>query len=119
MIKEIINDFEKLSSSELKKILKSLKLYKDLSTKLWNRGKNLFSSLSSWKSVYKVKYFEGLSEDEALKQALVAYKEIFGDSPKSENIILEKSNSLGWGIKIYKDDNMSDLSFNRIENILI
>jgi hypothetical protein len=119
MWEKIKHNFDGLDLSKLKEVLKSLKLYKDLSSKLWNRGKKLFTSIKSKKSLYKVEYFEGISEKEALREALLAYKRVFGETPNSEDIILQSKKSLDWGIKIYKDDNMSDLSFKKIENILI
>lgn len=112
-------DFEWINLSELKKILKSLMLYKDLYVKLWNRWKKLFSSISSWKSIYRIEYFDAINEKEALEEGLIAYKKVFWYSPNREDISLEKKKSLIWGIRIYKDDNMVDLSFKKVENILI
>lgn len=118
MTKEIKNDFESLKLSELRDLLKSLKLYKDLSWKLWNRWKRLFWSIISKKSLYRVEYFETISEKEALNEALFAYKKVFGENPETKDITLISKKSLDWWIKIYKDDSLVDLSFKRLENIL-
>lgn len=118
MTKERSKIFEGLNLSELKDLAKSLKLYKDLSSKLWNRWKKLFWSIVWNKSLYKVEYFESLSEKEALSEALVAFKKVFGEEPKKEDITLQSKKALDWGIKIYKDDNLVDFSFKKVENIL-
>jgi len=119
MWKKIKNNFDELNSSELKQILKNLKLYKDLSSKLWNRWKKLFFSIIEKKSLYKIEYFENMSEKEALDNAIIAYKKVFLETPNIKDINLISKKSLSWGIKIYKDDNMNDLSFKKVENILI
>ncbi len=119
MMKNIKNNFEWLSILELKKILKSLVLYKDLSLKMWSRGKTLFSRLHSKKDIYKIEYFDSISKNEALKQGLLAYEKIFDEKPNPNDIIMKQKSSLSWWIRIYKNDNMSDISFKKLENILI
>ena len=112
-------NFEGVSLKELKEILKSLRLYKDLSSKLWSRWKNIYKSITNNTSIYKIEYFEKSSKDDALEQWLVAYERIFGETPKSEEINLVAKKSLEWWIRIYKDDNLVDLSFNKLEKKLI
>ena len=113
-----MNNLEWKSLSDLKEVLKSLRLYKDLSEKLWNRGKELFKSIESNTSIYKIEYFSWSSKEDALKEWLIAYKKIFGVSPKIEEINLIKKESLEWWIRIYKDDNLSDLSFKKASEAL-
>lgn len=113
-----INISDGLSLSESKELLKSLKMYDDLSKKLWTRWKNLFKSISSWKSIYKIEYFENFSKSDALEEWLIAYTKVFWETPKKEDIIFEAKKSLAWGIRIYKDDKMVDLSFKKAEDAL-
>lgn len=113
-----VNISENLSLSESKELLKSLKLYDDLWKKLWIRWKNLFKSISSWKSIYKIEYFEHFSEWDALKEWLITYTKVFWETPKKEDIILEAKKSLDWGIRVYKDDKLVDLSFKKAEDAL-
>jgi len=103
---------------DLQKLLKNLKLYKDLSQKLGNRWKKLFDSIINNKSIYKVEYFDAMSEEKALDEALKAFKKIFGKEPKKEYIVLKKKSSLEGWIRIFKDDNLVDLSFKKVEKIL-
>jgi len=113
-----MNNLEWKSLSDLKEILKSLRLYKDLSEKLWNRGKNIFKSISNNTSIYKIEYFSWSSKEDALAEGLVAYKKVFGDSPQTEEINLVEKESLEWWIRIYKDDNLVDLSFRKASEAL-
>ena len=113
-----INISEDLSLSESKELLRSLKLYEDLWKKLWNRGEKLFKSISSWKSIYKIEYFENASKKDAIEEWLIAFKKVFWETPKVEEITLEARKALAWGIRIYKDDNLLDLSFKKAEDAL-
>ncbi len=113
-----MNDFKGKSLSELKEILISLKLYKNLSNKLWNRGKKIFTSISENTNIFKIEYFENCSKDDALNFWLIVYKKIFGVSPKKEEINLVSNLSLEWWIRVYKDDNLVDLSFKKVSESL-
>lgn len=104
--------------SEVKDLLKSLKLYKDLTNKLWNRWKRLFSSLENNTSIYKVEYFEWASKDDALSEALITYDKVFWEKPSKDDIILESKKTLEWGIRVFKDDNLVDLSFKKASETL-
>jgi hypothetical protein len=46
------------------------------------------------KSIYKVEYFESMSEEQALEEALEAFKKVFNETPKKEDIVLKKKSSL-------------------------
>ena len=113
-----MNNFEGKSLSELKEILKSLRLYKDLSVKLWNRWKKLFKNIIWNTNNFKIEYFSEMNEDDALEQWLTALKKIFWDDIKKQDIELIKKESLEWWIRIYKDDNLVDLSFKRASETL-
>jgi len=107
---------ENLNSSELKTVLKWLKLYRDLSRKLWNRWKSIFKNMLSWQKSYKVEYTSAISKDEAYKEAIPAFKKSFSVEPKKENIVFIKNNTIFWGIKIFEDDKMIDLSLAKAIN---
>jgi len=113
-----MNNFEGKSPEELKEILKSLRLYKDLSSKLWSRWKNIFKSILNNTSIYKIEYFEKSSKKDALAEGIVAYKKVFGETPKAEEINLVAKKSLEWWIRIYKDDSLVDLSFRKASEAL-
>jgi len=101
---------EKLNSSELKTVLKWLKLYSDLTKKLWNRWKSIFKNKLSWESSYKVEYTSALWVDSAWSKAEIAFKKAFSVEPKKENVsFIINDDIFGW-IKIFKNDDMVDLS---------
>jgi len=113
-----MNNLEWKSLSDLKEVLKSLRLYKNLSEKLWNRWRNIFKSIVTNTSIYKIEYFESASKEDALAQWLVAYNKVFGITPKATEVNLIAKKSLEWWIRIYKDDNLVDLSFRKASEAL-
>ena len=104
---------EKLNSSELKIILKWLKLYKDLTRKLWNRWKLIFDKKLSWKDFYKVEYTSNMDKNVVFEKAYTAFEKVFWDKVIKEDITFVKNNSIFWGIKIFKNDSMVDLSLSK------
>jgi len=113
--KEIATKLWKLNSKELKELLKSLKLYLDLTKKLWNRWKTIFNNILSWKKSYKVEY-SNLWKDTAWEEAINVFKKVFWVSPKEEEVsFLENKNILAW-IKVFQDDNMVDISLKKAIN---
>jgi len=111
-------DFKNLKKDELEDLLKNLKLYNELWKKLWNRWVELFKRNLSGKNLLEVEYFPSINESIAYDNAMQVYSNIFKISPKKEEIRFVSKASIGWGIKVYKDDEMVDLSFSKVENIL-
>jgi len=64
-----MNGIEKLGLTELKDLLTDLKLYKDMTKKLGERGRVLFHKNQNNTSSFVVEYFPSLSEDDAYKTA--------------------------------------------------
>ena len=118
MAKDISVNLDGKTLSELQKILKQLKLYKDLTKKLWSRWKAIFDFLVNDKSLYKVEYYSGISEQEALKEAKIAYKKAFWEEIDDSQIVLKKKDKLDWGIRVFKNDKLLDLSFSKIEKLI-
>lgn len=104
---------ENLNSSELKIVLKWLKLYSDLTKKLGNRWKTIFNKKISWENLYKIEYTSSINKDLAFEKATLAFKKAFWESPKKEEIKFIQNNDLFWGIKIFKNDSMIDLSLSK------
>jgi len=107
------NMLDKLNSSELKKILSWLKLYSDLTKKLWNRWKIIFNNILSWKDFYKVEYTSAFNKEKAWEESKKAYLKAFWNSPLKDDIVFIENNSILWGIKIFKNDEMVDLSLSK------
>ncbi len=111
-----MENLNKLNKTELENLLKKLKLYNTLKRQLWNRAKQEFDKIINWKQVYKVEYFEWISKQEALNEAIKIYKKIFDINIDEKSIIMKENKELNWGIRVFKNDNMIDLSYRRIEN---
>ena len=108
-----MENIEKLNSSELKTVLKWLKLYSDLTKKLGNRGKAIFGRELSWKKSYKVEYTSAITKDLAFDKASNAFQKAFWVIPNKEDIVFIENNTIFWGIKIFENDSMVDLSLSK------
>lgn len=113
------SELNDLSLEELKKLLKELRLYNSVVKQLWNRGKALYSSLKTWKDTFEIEYFPAMGKELALSEAKVAFKKCFWIELQSDsNLIIKPKESLAWGLKIYLNDDVVDLSYRRIEKAL-
>lgn len=107
-------DVKTLTLSEAKNILKSLRRYADISKKVGKRGKDIFRNTSSGVSQYTVEYFPVVDEDFIYSKSLEVFEKFFAAHPTREEIRFIKKDSLLWGMKVYKDDNLVDMSFSRV-----
>lgn len=114
----MVPGIEKLTLEELKALLSDLNLYQDMTKKLWVRGRDMFHALQENKSLYAVEYFPSLSEDEIYESAKEVFSKVFSATPKKEEIVFKKKESLGGGMRIYRNDEVVDMSFRRIEGLL-
>ncbi len=108
-------DIKTLWAEELKNLLKELKLYQDLQKKLGDRGEELFEKKHSWKNSFSVEYFPAVWDKLAWEQAEAVYKKVFSQNITKEQVSFVEKEELLWGIKVYLDDSMVDLSFSKIE----
>lgn len=104
-----------LDAKGLKELLREVKLYQELSKKLWKRGEELFARKHSGEKLFVVEYFSAVSEDLAWEQAQSVYKKAFDLDVQKDTVKFVKNDGLKWGIKVYVDDSMVDLSFSKIE----
>lgn len=109
---------EHLTLPEAKATLKSLRSYQDISKKVGKRGKAIFKRKMDKNSVYIVEYFPNVDEDFAFTHSLPVFKKFFDCTPSKEEVSFVKKESLLWGMKVYKDDSLVDLSFKRVVNKL-
>ncbi|QFR39619.1 hypothetical protein A9Q91_05355 [Candidatus Gracilibacteria bacterium 28_42_T64] len=115
----IQNNIQDLNLEELQKLLQEVKLYRDLSKKLGNRGKDLFNRGLKGEKLLVVEYFPKLNEKEVYTQAVKVYDKSFHISPKQEEILFLPNEKLSGGIKVYMDDSMIDISFSKIEKLML
>lgn len=112
-------DIKKMSKDELQKTLKELRLYRDLTNELWTRGVELFDRIQNGTHSYQVEHFTAVSPDLAWGSAQDVYAKVFNVKPKKEDIEFIEKPTLKWGIKVYFDDEVVDLSFDKIEKSLM
>jgi len=110
-----MKQLEKLNLTDSKSLLREMRKYADMSKKLWQRGKNLFMKELLWKQTLKVEYFPALGQAWAWSQAENVFSKSFGISAQKDEVEFVESSTLKWGMKVYCDDNMVDLSFKKVE----
>lgn len=111
-------DFWNLNRNEIKELLKDLNSYNNLTKKLWYRWKRVFDKLKNDKSYFLVEYYPYADIDFIFTKSIEIYKKFFLCNPSREEIVFSPKKSLLWWMKVYKDDNMVDLSFEKIEKNL-
>ncbi len=115
---QITESLQKAKKDELKRILKNLRLYKELVKKVWKRWKKIYHNKFDWINEYLVEYYWDLDNAYVLEKAKEVYKKTFGIDVKDDDIKIEQKETVKWGIKIYLNDNLLDLSFLRFYNLL-
>lgn len=96
-------------------LLKKIKLYSSLTKTIWRtRAKREFDFLDEWKSFYKVQYFSGMDIKDVEEQALNLYKKSFWEDIDVESIVFESNDDVQWGIRLFKNHELLDMSFKNI-----
>lgn len=113
-----MQNIEGLGKAELEGLLKDLNTYKDLIKKVWKRGKAIFDNKFNWINQYSVEYFGDLDESFILTEAKEIYKKMFDIEVNDDQIKLIKNEKIKWGMKVYLNDNLVDLSFLKFYNLL-
>ncbi len=85
---------------------------------LWKRGQALFARELAGKKLYVVEYVPSMSEQDAWQQAQKVFQKSFNENPTREDVKLIAKEQLKWGIKVYVDDYLADLSYSRVEKTL-
>ena len=73
---ETIN-IDNLGLSELKDLLKEVKLYRDLKTQLWNRWEKTYKKIKNWEKDLLVEYFPAISKELAFDESKKIFKNVF------------------------------------------
>lgn len=113
-----MTQIDKLSLWELKLLLSDLRMYQDLRSKLGRRGIDLFTNLKQGKSSYMVEYFPIMGEDVAFEMAQKVFEQSFWEKIEREKISFVPRELLKGGMKVYKDDQMVDVSYAQVERKL-
>lgn len=113
-----MQNLEWLDKAELEELLKDLKVYKDLIKKVWKRWKAIFENKFNGVNKYSVEYYLDMDESYILSEAKEIYKKMFDIDVEDKDIKLIKNEKIKWGMKIYLNDNLVDLSFLKFYNLL-
>jgi hypothetical protein len=113
-----MQNIEGLEKAELEKLLKDLKVYKDLTKKVWKRWKSIFDNKFNWINEYSVEYYGDIDESYVITEAKEIYKKMFDINVNDKEIKLIKNEKIKWGMKIYLNDSLIDLSFLKFYNLL-
>jgi hypothetical protein len=86
--------------------------------KLGSRGCELFVRELTAKHAFIVEYFPVLWEQDAWDQAQLVFQKCFGTIPAKEEVRFIPREEIKGGMKIYRDDEMIDMSFSKVERLL-
>ena len=111
-----MTNLENLDRSQLQELYKQLLEYKNLSKKLWKRGKTQFQNKLLWKDTFVVEYHPSLEVWYVEDQAKSVFQKVFGKTPDKSEISFQSSSSLLGGMKIYWNDFLVDMSFLKFYN---
>jgi len=113
-----MKQLDTIKLADAKSLLRDMRKYADMTKKLGKRWQSLFMKQLLWQQTLKVEYFPALWESGAWNQAEDVFTKSFGVSAKKAEVEFVPSSHLKWGMKVYCDDNMVDLSFKKIENLM-
>lgn len=114
---ETIN-IDKLNLSELKDLLKEVKLYRDLKTQLWDRAEKIYNKIKKWEKTLSVEYFPAISKELAFDESKKIFKNIFNLDVEEKDVLLKENEKLRGWMRVYMDDKVVDLSYLKIEREL-
>lgn len=113
-----VENLDNLNKAELEELLRKLKVYRELSTKVWKRWKKIFEKEFEGKNDYSVEYYSDVDEWYVYEQANSIYKKAFNTDVKKEDIRFIRNDNIKWGLKVYLNDDLVDMSFLKFYNLL-
>jgi hypothetical protein len=113
-------DITNLDKKDLVILVKKLKLLNSLKKSLWNRWIREYKKINEGKDIFKVEYFDfGPETTHYIKdKAIEIFKKLFWLNLQLTQIEFVKNQNLQWWMRIFYNDNMFDLSYNRFQNLL-
>lgn len=111
-------DINELNLSELKSLLKEVKLYRDLKKNLWNRAEKIFNKIKYWTKNLSVEYFPSITKEVAFEEAKKIFKNIFNLDINESDLTMIENKNIKWWMRFYMDDKVVDFSYSKIERNL-
>lgn len=112
-----MTDFSSLNKTDIKELLKNLKLLNALRKSLWKRWDKEYKRIQNWTNSYIVEY-SPIDESFLKEKSTEAFKKLFWIDLKVEEISFVSNKDLKWWFRIFLNDNMYDLSYKRFESLL-
>ncbi|MBP8016642.1 hypothetical protein KAZ01_01420 [Candidatus Gracilibacteria bacterium] len=113
-----VRDIEKLEKPDLLKTLKLLKKFRLLQKDIGNKSKEIFHSSFFKTQKFVVEYFPTINKNDLENFILNTFKLEYGVDIAYENILWKENQNLKGGIRLFIDDDMVDISFEKINNKL-
>ncbi len=113
-----VRDIEKLEKPDLLKTLKLLKKFRLLQKDIWNKSKEIFHSSFFKTQKFVVEYFPTINKNDLENFILNTFKLEYWVDIAYENILWKENQNLKWWIRLFIDDDMVDISFEKINNKL-
>lgn len=113
-----MKQLENIDLTQAKEILKNLRTYTDMSKKLGLRGRKLFMKNFTGTQSFTVEYFPALWENSAWEKAQDVFSKSFSLSPKKDEVYFVENINIKGGMKVYVNDDMVDLSYKKVENLM-
>lgn len=115
-----MTDISKLNKLELKELLKKLQLLNSLKKSLWNRWIKEYQKINNWVDSYKIEYYDfGETSISYFKEkSVICFNKLFWLAIDVDQIDFIPKKNLKWWMRIFFNDNMFDLSYDRFERLL-
>ena len=119
MLKTMI-DITKLEKGELEDLLNNLQLLNSLKKSLWKRWVQEFRRIHNGVNILKVEYFDyGNDALSFVKETTKEiYKKVFLSEVDISQVEFIKNQSLQWWMRVFYNDTMCDIAYNRFQNLL-
>lgn len=106
---------KQLNRDELKSLLKNLRIFYGLQKDMWKRSIQIFKNKLNKTHSYVIEYYDSLSHDIALKEAMIIFDKVFWAKPNKDEIKLIRNDNIAWWIRVIMDDKMVDLSYAKLK----
>lgn len=115
-----MEDISKLNKTELRDLLKQIKLFEYLKRSLWKRWILEFEKISYWKKICKIEYSDFWDTSLAYYKAksVKLFNDLYWLNITETEISFVSNKNLIWWIRIFFNDNMFDLSYKRFEKLM-
>lgn len=110
-----MRDIQKLDKTELLHIQKKLQLLSNLRKDLWKRGTKEYYRIENGTNILKVEYFPFWKDAKHFIEAKIPeiYKKFFNQTVDISQVEMVENVDLQWGMRIFFNDMLCDLSYSR------